>query len=125
MSSKKLQGILQNSYKFYKVEVEKTLKKINEGLEEFEETMKKLYGSNSQLQREKIEADLKKEIKKLQRLRDQVKTWQTMSEIKDKEGLEAARKKIEQVLVFFIVRKWKGSKLSKRKLRQKHSRKKV
>jgi CCR4-NOT transcription complex subunit 3 len=62
--------------------------------------MKKLHSSNSQLQREKIEADLKKEIKKLQRLRDQVKTWQSMSEIKDKESLEAARKKIEQVFVF-------------------------
>ena len=59
--------------------------------------MKKLYNSSSQLQREKIEADLKKEIKKLQRLRDQVKTWQTMSEVKDKEGLEASRKRIEQV----------------------------
>jgi CCR4-NOT transcription complex subunit 3 len=59
--------------------------------------MKKLFSSTTQLQREKIEADLKKEIKKLQRLRDQVKTWQTMSEVKDKESLEAARKKIEQV----------------------------
>lgn len=84
----------------FQAEIEKTLKKINEGLEEFDETMKKLFSSTTQLQREKIEGDLKKEIKKLQRLRDQVKTWQTMSEVKDKESLEAARKKIEQV--FFL-----------------------
>jgi CCR4-NOT transcription complex subunit 3 len=84
----------------FQAEIEKTLKKINEGLEEFDDTMKKLFSSTNQLQREKIEADLKKEIKKLQRLRDQIKTWQTMSEVKDKESLEAARKKIEQV--FFL-----------------------
>ncbi|KAI3700208.1 hypothetical protein L2E82_44829 [Cichorium intybus] len=33
-------------------------------------------------QREKMEADLKKEIKKLQRYRDQIKTWMQSSEIK-------------------------------------------
>ena len=30
---------------------------------------------NSETQKEKYEADLKKEIKKLQRYRDQIKTW--------------------------------------------------
>ncbi|RWW47331.1 hypothetical protein BHE74_00046698 [Ensete ventricosum] len=32
----------------------------------------------------KFEADLKKEIKKLQRYRDQIKTWIQSSDIKDK-----------------------------------------
>ena len=86
MSNKKLQ-----------TEIEKTLKKINEGLEEFGEIMQKLNSAANPVQREKIEADLKKEIKKLQRLRDQIKTWQTMNEVKDKEALEAARKRIELV----------------------------
>lgn len=86
MSNKKLQ-----------TEIEKTLKKINEGLDEFEEIMIKLGSASNPAQREKIEADLKKEIKKLQRLRDQVKTWQTMSEVKDKESLDTARRRIELV----------------------------
>lgn len=89
MSNKKLQ-----------TEIDKTLKKIYEGLEEFEEIMQKLNSATNAVQREKIEADLKKEIKKLQRLRDQIKTWQTMNEVKDKESLDSARKRIE--LVYFI-----------------------
>lgn len=44
--------------------------------------MSKLNEANSDNQREKCQEDLKKEIKKLQRLRDQVKNWQTSSEIK-------------------------------------------
>lgn len=34
-----------------------------------------VYEADSQAHKEKYEADLKKEIKKLQRLRDQIKTW--------------------------------------------------
>ncbi|KHN84724.1 CCR4-NOT transcription complex subunit 3 [Toxocara canis] len=40
--------------------------------------------------------DLKKEIKKLQRLRDQIKGWQNSSDIKDKDRLTYYRKLIEQ-----------------------------
>ena len=48
-------------------------------------------------QKEKYESELKKEIKKLQRLREQIKTWQSSNEIKDKKPLLEARKNIEQV----------------------------
>merc|ERR1711962_1112716 len=41
------------------------------------------------------EEDLKKEIKKLQRLRDQIKTWIASAEIKDKSVLVEKRKLIE------------------------------
>lgn len=41
--------------------------------------------------------DLKKEIKKLQRLRDTIKGWQSSSEIKDKQPINDARKAIEAV----------------------------
>lgn len=34
-----------------------------------------VYDTDNQNQKEKYEVDLKKEIKKLQRLRDQIKTW--------------------------------------------------
>uniref|UniRef100_A0A8R1I7K5 Not3 domain-containing protein n=1 Tax=Caenorhabditis japonica TaxID=281687 RepID=A0A8R1I7K5_CAEJA len=77
-------------------EIEKCFKKIDEGVELFEETMEKMHEANSDNQRDKYQDDLKKEIKKLQRLRDQVKNWQNASEIKDKEKLNAYRKTIEQ-----------------------------
>jgi hypothetical protein len=44
-----------------------------------------------------VEADLKTQIKKLQRLRDQIKTWMTSNEIKDKSALMENRKLIETV----------------------------
>lgn len=49
------------------------------------------------VQKEKCETDLKTQIKKLQRLRDQIKTWIASSEIKDKEPLTETRKLIETV----------------------------
>lgn len=48
-------------------------------------------------QKEKYETELKKEIKKLQRLREQIKAWQSSNDIKDKKPLLEARKNIEQV----------------------------
>jgi len=51
-----------------------------------------VYAATQQNQKEKYEMDLKKEIKKLQRLRDQIKTWISSSEVKDKSGLAEARK---------------------------------
>ena len=48
-------------------------------------------------QKDKYESELKKEIKKLQRLREQIKTWQSSNDIKDKKPLIEARKNIEQV----------------------------
>ncbi|PIO60229.1 Not1 domain, CCR4-Not complex component, partial [Teladorsagia circumcincta] len=79
-------------------EIDKCFKKIDEGVELFEETMVKMHEANSDNQREKYQDDLKKEIKKLQRLRDQVKGWQNCSEIKvpDKDKLTHYRKIIEQ-----------------------------
>lgn len=46
--------------------------------------MCQVYDTDNANQKEKFEADLKKEIKKLQRYRDQIKTWIQSSEIKDK-----------------------------------------
>ena len=52
---------------------------------------------------EKYEEDLKKEIKKLQRLRDQIKTWLASGEIKDKSSLMENRKLIETVKIRDII----------------------
>jgi CCR4-NOT transcriptional regulation complex NOT5 subunit len=51
---------------------------------------------------QKYESDLKKEIKKLQRCRDQIKTWLTSNDIKDKRQLTDSRKAIENVPAFLF-----------------------
>ncbi|CAB4061860.1 CNOT3 [Lepeophtheirus salmonis] len=54
-------------------EIDRCLKKVGEGVEKFEETWQKVHNASNTNQKEKYEEDLKKEIKKLQRLRDQIK----------------------------------------------------
>lgn len=56
-----------------------------------------MQSSQNQTQKEKMESDLKTQIKKLQRLRDQIKTWQQSNEIKDKKSLHDSRRSIETV----------------------------
>lgn len=51
-------------------------KKIHEGLDLFNYYFSRHEASNNDSQREKLEGDLKKEIKRLQKFRDQIKTWQ-------------------------------------------------
>lgn len=57
----------------------------------------KIQTSQNQTQKEKLEQDLKTQIKKLQRLRDQIKTWMASNDIKDKQPLIDNRKLIETV----------------------------
>uniref|UniRef100_A0A0D9VX03 NOT2/NOT3/NOT5 C-terminal domain-containing protein n=1 Tax=Leersia perrieri TaxID=77586 RepID=A0A0D9VX03_9ORYZ len=83
-ASRKLQG-----------EIDRVLKKVQEGVD--------VYDTENANQKEKFEADLKKEIKKLQRYRDQIKTWIQSSEIKDKKALMDARKQIEREMERFKV----------------------
>lgn len=56
-----------------------------------------MQASTNQTQKEKLELDLKTQIKKLQRLRDQIKTWVASNDIKDKSALLDNRKLIETV----------------------------
>jgi CCR4-NOT transcription complex subunit 3 len=79
------------------------MKKVDEGVELFDEIWEKVYSAEQQNQKEKYEMDLKKEIKKLQRLRDQIKTWIGSSDIKDKEPLIEARKLIETKMEQFKI----------------------
>lgn len=92
MASRKLQG-----------EIERVLKKVDEGVDVFEQIWDKVYSAATTAQKEKYEGDLKKEIKKLQRLRDQIKTWQNDSSIKDKTKLDSKRKLIEEKMEKFKV----------------------
>lgn len=70
---------------------------MNEGLSDFHAIWTKFEAATTYSLKEKHEADLKKEIKRLQRLRDQIKVWQTLDEIKDKQALNETRKAIEVV----------------------------
>lgn len=57
----------------------------------------------NQTQKEKLETDLKTQIKKLQRLRDQIKTWVASNDIKDKTQLLENRRLIETVSFFLYI----------------------
>lgn len=92
MATRKLQG-----------EIDRVLKKVDEGVGVFEQIWDKVYSATTTAQKEKYEGDLKKEIKKLQRLRDQIKTWQGDSSIKDKTKLDANRKLIEEKMEKFKI----------------------
>ncbi|RFU77207.1 ccr4-not transcription complex [Trichoderma arundinaceum] len=76
-------------------EVDKCFKKVAEGVAEFEAIYEKIEQSNNPAQKEKLEDNLKREIKKLQRQRDQIKTWAASNDIKDKAPLLEHRKLIE------------------------------
>ncbi|KAK4154173.1 hypothetical protein C8A00DRAFT_33065 [Chaetomidium leptoderma] len=76
-------------------EVDKCFKKVAEGVTEFEGIYEKIEQSTNQAQKEKLEDQLKREIKKLQRLRDQIKTWAASNDIKDKAPLLEQRRLIE------------------------------
>lgn len=122
-------------------EIDRCLKRVTEGVDQFDDIWDKVRGGMAVVaghlpslslspqvhnaananQKEKYEADLKKEIKKLQvsfqdrpvcpsgdrpspplsrrpqRLRDQIKTWLTSNDIKDKRPLVENRKLIETV----------------------------
>ncbi|XP_071735529.1 general negative regulator of transcription subunit 3 isoform X2 [Rutidosis leptorrhynchoides] len=98
-ASRKLQG-----------EIDRVLKKVQEGVEVFDSIWNKVYDTDNANQKEKFEADLKKEIKKLQRYRDQIKTWIQSSEIKDKkvsasyeQALMDSRKQIEREMERFKI----------------------
>lgn len=77
------------------------LKKVSEGVETFESIFDKINSTTNPSQKEKYEQELKKEIKKLQRLRDQIKTWLSSNEIKDKRALLENRKLIESQMERF------------------------
>jgi len=84
-------------------EIQQVLKKVQEGVLDFDGIWEKVYAAGEQSLKEKYEGELKKEIKKLQRLRDQIKTWLGSNEIKDKVALTEARKVIEGKMEQFKV----------------------
>eukprot|EP00924_Labyrinthula_sp_SR-Ha-C_P000776 augustus_masked-scaffold_7-processed-gene-3.6-mRNA-1 protein AED:0.03 eAED:0.03 QI:0/-1/0/1/-1/1/1/0/494 len=84
-------------------ERDRIFKKIDEGIIVFDEIWDKVYSSLTQTQKEKYEGDLKKEIKKLQRLRETLKVWMTGNEFKDKTDIGDYKRKIERKMEQFKI----------------------
>ncbi|OWZ68629.1 hypothetical protein AYX15_00577 [Cryptococcus neoformans] len=76
-------------------EIDRTLKSVATGVEVFEATFDKLNYATNTTQKDKLENDLKTQIKKLQRMRDQIKAWLGNGDIKDKTALLENRRLIE------------------------------
>lgn len=113
--------ILNSFYSLFLAEIDRLLKKVSEGVETFEHIFDKIQYSNNPNQKDKYESDLKKEIKKLQRLRDQIKTWIANNDIKDKRALIENRKIIEAQMERFkqVEKEMKTKAFSKEGLMQK------
>jgi CCR4-NOT transcription complex subunit 3 len=85
-------------------QIDQTLKRVEEGIELFDDIWNKAHSAATKdKQKEKHEADLKIQIKKLQKLREQIKAWASSSEIKNKQPLIDARKAIEKDMERFKV----------------------
>ncbi|KAL1978317.1 hypothetical protein VTN31DRAFT_1176 [Thermomyces dupontii] len=82
-------------------EIDKTFKKVAEGIATFEGIYEKIKSTSNPTQRDKLEENLKREIKKLQRFRDQIKTWAAGNEVKDKTPLLEQRRAIETCMEQF------------------------
>ena len=76
-------------------EVQLAVKKSDEGIDTFDTLYEKVYEAEEKSQKLKHESDLKKEIKKLQRLREQLKTWIQSADLKETAKLTSTRKLIE------------------------------
>lgn len=91
MSSRKLQQ-----------EFDKLQKKVAEGLQQFDEIHDKIAATDNPSLKDKLEGDLRKEIKKLQRSRDQVKQWSgDLSNKLDRSALQESRSRIENAMERF------------------------
>ncbi|KAL2819336.1 Not1 N-terminal domain, CCR4-Not complex component-domain-containing protein [Aspergillus cavernicola] len=82
-------------------EIDKTFKKVAEGIQIFEGIYEKIRAATNPTQRDKLEENLKREIKKLQRYRDQIKSWASGNEVKDKGPLLEQRRAIETCMEQF------------------------
>lgn len=90
-------------------EMEAALKKIAEGVDEWEDLWNKYERSHDMdaAQRERLVAEMKRDLKKLQRLREAVRGWLANNEVRvAKDTLEKARRSIEiQMERFRVVEK--------------------
>merc|ERR1719161_1407200 len=77
-------------------EIDVTLKKVEDGMEEFDRYMEEVESATCQKEKDKIGEELKKCINRQQRLRGQIREWlSSIGDTKERPRLEASRKRIE------------------------------
>lgn len=82
-------------------DIDRVLKDVTKGVELFDEIHRRVLDSDTAAKKERTEVDLKTQIKKLQRFRDQIKGWIASEEIRDKDQLVQARKTVEARMEVF------------------------
>ncbi len=84
-----------NNQRKVKAEIEKISKKIRDGFDAFEALWEKVQNAADHSSKSRWTAELKKELKKLQRMRDQIKTWLSSGTVKDTRDMETQKSEIE------------------------------
>eukprot|EP00435_Cladocopium_sp_Y103_P067268 s359_g29.t1 len=82
-------------------EMDKGLKKVDEGVEEYNRLKEAHHRASQPNQREKLEESLKAQIKKLQRDRNQLSAWIADKSVKEKDHLMESKSKIEALMDHF------------------------
>lgn len=82
-------------------EIDKGLKKVDEGVEEYNRLKDAHHRASQPNQKEKLEENLKAQIKKLQRDRNQLSSWIAEKSVKDKDLLMEGKSKIEALMDHF------------------------
>lgn len=105
------------------LETNKNLKAIDDGITNLESLELKLNNAPTMAMKEKYEIEMKKEIKKLQRVRDFFRTQINNDEIKDKSKAMEARKRVEKEMERFRAheKEFKKKQFSKKALQNNHN----
>jgi CCR4-NOT transcription complex subunit 3 len=90
-----------SNIKKVQTEADRLLKKVNEGLEAYDELHEKLGNAPNASAKERLEGDLKRELKKLQRHREAMKTFMQNDDYKEKTKMQQSRKRIEERMESF------------------------
>ncbi|KAK7194539.1 Not1 N-terminal domain, CCR4-Not complex component/NOT2 / NOT3 / NOT5 family [Novymonas esmeraldas] len=90
-----------SNIKKVQTEADRLLKKVNEGLDAYDELHEKLANAPNASAKERLEGDLKRELKKLQRHREAMKGFMQNDDYKEKTKMQVSRKKIEERMETF------------------------
>ncbi|RNF12681.1 CCR4-NOT transcription complex subunit 3 [Trypanosoma rangeli] len=82
-------------------EIDRLLRRTQDGIESYEVQYNKFLKADTPQSKARLEGDLKREIKKLQRFRDSIKAMIITPEVKDKKALELHQKSIEEKMEVF------------------------
>ncbi|ORC89631.1 CCR4-NOT transcription complex subunit 3 [Trypanosoma theileri] len=82
-------------------EIDRLVRRAQDGVESFDDLYDKYLKAGSQTLKERFEGELKREIKKVQRFRENIKVFISNPEVKDTKMLETSLKSIEERMELF------------------------